>query len=508
MRSIVTRSIQFFALAAAVLAGGSVRSQTIFLEEFDGGASTTGFVVDQLNVTDCRWEFAPDSAGAFDFSVDGLGEWPAGPGFDSSFVFLDSDACGGTSVVVNSFLTSAPFNASGGGYQLLSFAHQFRSLSASFIKVEAYNGSAWSEVYGQTGTSVGYPNPTTVTSINISDAVAASPVAQVRFQFSAGWDWWWAVDSIEVKTVNCIYPAGLAISGITTSGGTVSWTDNGSVGYEWVITTGALPDGSNAVASGTGANTVATGLASGTGYTVFVRSTCGGGSSDWSAGITFSTLITNDECDTAVPVTVNGDDLCGSVTGGTVVGATASGVTSTCFGTADDDVWFSFTADAASHVISLIDLTGSTGDMYFAVWSGTCAAPVLVPNSCSDPQTATINGLVAGQSYLLQVYTWTATPDQTSAFNVCIGSANIGIGELAAAPVVEVYPNPVSDVLNIRSVDASAVNVRIVDVMGRVVAQQPMARTVPVEQLSVGTYALIATDAHGQAVAHARFVKE
>ncbi len=95
--------------------------------------------------------------------------------------------------------------------------------------------------------------------------------------------------------MNCIYPAGLAITAITSSGGTVSWTDNGSAGYEWVITTGALPDGSNAVASGTGANILATGLASGTGYTVFVRFTCGGGNSDWSSGIFFITLITNDE---------------------------------------------------------------------------------------------------------------------------------------------------------------------------------------------------------------------
>ena len=95
--------------------------------------------------------------------------------------------------------------------------------------------------------------------------------------------------------MNCIYSAGLVITDITSSGGTVSWTDYGSVGYEWVITTSALPDGSNAVASRTGANTLATGLASGTGYIVFLRSTCGGGNSEWSSGISFITLISNDE---------------------------------------------------------------------------------------------------------------------------------------------------------------------------------------------------------------------
>ena len=62
MRSTITRSARFFALTAALIISRGVWSQTIFLEEFDGGASTTGFVVDQTNVTDCRWEFAPDSA--------------------------------------------------------------------------------------------------------------------------------------------------------------------------------------------------------------------------------------------------------------------------------------------------------------------------------------------------------------------------------------------------------------------------------------------------------------
>jgi Secretion system C-terminal sorting domain len=495
-------------LSAALLLACGTNAQTIFLEEFDGGVSTTGFVVDQTNVTDCRWEFAPDSAGGFDFSVDGAGEWPAGPGFDSSFVFLDSDACGGTSVVVNSLVTSAPFDASAPGGKLLSFAHQFQARLESFIRVEAYNGNTWTEVYYHTGTSVGYPNPTALESINITDAVGASPVAQIRFQFSAGWDWWWAVDSIEVKSVTCIYPNGLAISNITTDGGTVSWTDNGSAGYEWVITTGALPDGSNAVASGTGANPLATGLASGTGYTVYVRSTCGGESSDWSSGVPFSTLITNDGCETAAPVTVNGDDLCGSVTSGTVVGATASGVTTTCSGTADDDVWFSFTANSTSQVVSLIDITGSTSDMYFAVWSGTCAAPELVPNSCSDPQTATINGLVAGQPYLLQVYTWTGTPDQTSAFNVCIGASVIGIDELNASAAIDVYPNPVSDVLNLRNMSGAAVNVSIIDVLGHMVAQHPAARSISVESLATGTYTLVTTDLKGRSLARGRFVKE
>ena len=185
-----------------VLPGLAGSAQTLWLEEFDGGASTTGFWVDSTNVTDCRWEFAPDSVSVYDFSQDFSGFWPAGPGFDSSFVFLDSDACGGTGVVVDSYLYSAPFDASGLGTYMLHFTHQFRARLASFCRVEASaDGATWTQVANYTSTDVGYPNPAVADSVDITTATANSATAQVRFEFNAGWDWWWALDSISVTYV-------------------------------------------------------------------------------------------------------------------------------------------------------------------------------------------------------------------------------------------------------------------------------------------------------------------
>lgn len=173
--------------------------QTLWLEEFDGGASTTGFWVDTLNTTDCRWKFAPDSVGPEDFSQDFGGEWPAGIGFDSSFVFLDSDACGDFNVAVNSFLTSAPFDASELGSYWLHYSHQFRARQFSFCRIEASpDGSTWSEVANYTSNDEGYPNPTIRDSTDLTLALSSSATAQVRFQFNSGWDWWWAIDSISV----------------------------------------------------------------------------------------------------------------------------------------------------------------------------------------------------------------------------------------------------------------------------------------------------------------------
>ncbi len=186
------------ALSGTLLSNSSNAQTTLWSEEFDGGVSTTGFTVDN-NVSDCYWTFAPDSVheGAT-FSQDFSGAWPTGPGMDSSFVFLDSDECGASGIVVNSFLTSAAFDASAFGTYRLDFTHQFRARLQSFIHVDAWNGAAWTEVYHHTGSDVGYPNPTVLQSVDISNATGGSAEAKVRFQFSAGWDWWWALDSIRV----------------------------------------------------------------------------------------------------------------------------------------------------------------------------------------------------------------------------------------------------------------------------------------------------------------------
>ncbi len=410
------------ALAAVLAFTTSTNAQVVLNEQFTGGASTTGFTVADT-ASDCSWIYAPGGLTPDAFSQLGGGALPTGAGFDTDFVFLDSDECGASGITVNSYLISAPFDASATGSYILSFSQQFRARLASFGRVEVYDGNTWNQVANYTTTNVGYPNPAVTTSINITTATGGSAAAQIRFQFSAGWDWWWALDNIMIERVSCAAPEDLAVTGITVEGGIIGWMDNGSAGYEWAVTAGGLPDGNNELASGDGTGMTIIGLQSGTPYTAFVRSDCGDGTfSNWSNGFPFTTGITNDECSGAIALTVNPDYSCGTVTAGTVAGATGSGVTSTCGGTADDDVWFSFTATDTAHSVSLINITGSTTDMFMALWTGDCGNLTLVPGSCSDPQSAFMAGLTPGTTYYLQVYTYTSTAGQNSAFNVCIGT--------------------------------------------------------------------------------------
>ncbi len=396
---------------AAITAGTMASAQVVFNETFTDGISQAGFTVAQTTGT-CTWLFNNPEPRPI-----------TGAGFDVDFAIFDSDHCGSGADSAAADLLSPVFNASGTGNFILSFSQQFRDIVGQVASVDVWNGSVWTTVYTPTGADEGYPNPAMTESVNITPATGGNSAAQIRFHYAGQWRWWWALDNIALQKMTCAPPAGLAVTAITTSGGTIGWTDNGSAGYEWAVTTGAVPNGTNAVASGTGSNHTIAGLNSGTPYTAWVRANCGDGTfSSWSNGVHFTTGITNDECGGAIHLMVNTNQNCANTTPGTVSGATASGLPSSCFGTADDDVWFMFTATDTLHRISLKNITGSTSDMYMALWAGTCGSLNLVPGSCSDPETMDIGGLSVGTTYYLQVYTWTSVPGQNSAFDVCVGT--------------------------------------------------------------------------------------
>ncbi|MEL0643240.1 T9SS type A sorting domain-containing protein [Olleya sp. Ti.3.14] len=131
----------------------------------------------------------------------------------------------------------------------------------------------------------------------------------------------------------------------------------------------------------------------------------------------------NDECTSAIPLTVNADLDCMNVTSGTIAAATASGIATACGGTEDDDVWYSFMATSTTHVIDLQNITGGTTDLYHAVYDATSGCEALgTALTCSDPNTSTTSGLTVGTTYFVQVYSWTGTAGQTSNFDICIGT--------------------------------------------------------------------------------------
>lgn len=189
----------------------------------------------------------------------------------------------------------------------------------------------------------------------------------------------------------------------------------------------------------TGANiesTVLTGLTAGTTYFIRVHSQQNN-AGQGTFTICVAQPLSNDNCAGATTLTVNPTAACTVTTSGTTIGASQS--QAGCTGTADDDVWYRFTATGTTHGISV---TTPTMDAVFQVFSGTCAATVSL--SCIDAvfssgtEQTVLNGLTPGATYFIRVYSWANGTGQGT-FTICVNTivspANDNCAGAAAATV-------------------------------------------------------------------------
>jgi len=125
----------------------------------------------------------------------------------------------------------------------------------------------------------------------------------------------------------------------------------------------------------------------------------------------------NDNCSGAIQIIPG--YTCVATTGD-VSGATQSQVG--CTGTADDDVWFYFTATSTKHTITVV--ASSSFDAILQVFTGSCGS--LVSSSCNDnsgtggTETAQLTGLTIGQKYYYRVYDYYSGTPTTSTFTTCV----------------------------------------------------------------------------------------
>ncbi|MFM7018326.1 GEVED domain-containing protein [Flavobacterium sp.] len=227
----------------------------------------------------------------------------------------------------------------------------------------------------------------------------------------------------------CPQPSGLSVSDISAFSALLSW-NTGCTETMWDVHV-TLAGGGEPVGAPSGVNVTSPYLVNNlipeTAYDFYVRANCqGNGYSVWTGPFTFTTTAippSNDDCINSYPLTVNPDLNCGIVTSGTINAATPSTVNdTTCFGDANDDVWFSFVATQTAHQISLINVVGTTTDLYHSLWTGPdCDNLTLVPNSCSDPNVSVPSGLVVGETYYVRVYSYSSSPEITT-FDVCVST--------------------------------------------------------------------------------------
>jgi hypothetical protein len=267
----------------------------------------------------------------------------------------------------------------------------------------------------------------------------------------------------------CAKPTTLTATAITQSTALLGWAQpanpDGSNATAWQVS--AVPCGSGVPATGSSSWVNAnsnpfyiTGLASTTCYEYYVRAVCSTTESSLITGpFIFNTLISNDECTGAIEIPVNQNTNCLQTVQGSLAFATGSTNASSCDGTLDDDdVWFSFTATATSHYISLLGVNYSASPgLKYSLFTGSCGALTQLGGCTTNstlPPNPSLNALTIGATYYIRVYSSGTTP-VTTTFEICIGT-NAGtcataLPLCAIAPIiipnnvgVPTLPNPIS----------------------------------------------------------------
>jgi len=173
----------------------------------------------------------------------------------------------------------------------------------------------------------------------------------------------------------------------------------------------------------------------------------------------------NDDCAGATPLTVGTSCV---TTEGTVESATES-LASCNGGNANDDVWYSFVADAAT---ATVEVTGASDfDAVLEVFDGACGSTSLgcIDNTGDEGTESTdLTGLVSGTTYYFRVYHYYTALSTTPTFDVCVYNVITGISNNDLATSLSVYPNPSNGqfVVEVNGIEATA-ELTVIDIAGR-----------------------------------------
>ncbi|MCG3167281.1 MAG: hypothetical protein POELPBGB_03068 [Bacteroidia bacterium] len=171
------------------------------------------------------------------------------------------------------------------------------------------------------------------------------------------------------------------------------------------------------------------GLTGGTTYYVRAYSWAASGNSTFT--LCLSLPPANDICSGAINIGTIATG--GGCTNTTINTATASQSQTGCTGTADDDVWYTFTLPVGYTALnySNTNISGNT-DRVIQIFSGSCGS--LTSVACQDAESGQVSGLTGGTTYYLRAHTFgsgnssnfTLCLSLPPANDICSGAINIG----------------------------------------------------------------------------------
>jgi len=392
-----------------------------------------------------------------------------------------AQACGGNSIRKNlysgattSVLTTPNFvGASNGTDVTFSFDYKVVNWSAATVATPANFGSCFVELSTDSGTTW-----ITKYTIDATNHIVANTCANVLFTIPSGdvpsgsdlqfrfrntWtagDYYFYLDNIAItqetsSAPNCdallTTPTVDATNASIT--GNLVWSAATGVATGYNLTVGTSAGGSDILSTTDVGNVTSYGVGALTASTTYYVSIVPYNLNGDATGCTEYSFTTysapvNDDCSGAISLTVNPDLTCTDFASGTIQGASASSTSTTsCSGSEDDDVWFSFVATDTRHKIDLTNIAGSTTFIEHSLWTGAdCDNLNLVPGTCSTANSSVINNLVIGETYYFRVYSNTTTPDQNTTFDVCVATLPPPItGSTCADPIIVTLPYTTTD---------------------------------------------------------------
>lgn len=167
-------------------------SQILLSEDFSSGSLPAGWTNDSLGLpADHLWIFNNQYNRVI-----------TGAGFDANFAIFDSDEGSVDDMVdENVSLTTPSINISAATILFLELDQQYREVIGAtggtrVLEISTDNGANWINL-DSSQSNLGYPNPAVHTIYDLTSYLPATSL-MVRFHYYGSWDWWWAIDNIEV----------------------------------------------------------------------------------------------------------------------------------------------------------------------------------------------------------------------------------------------------------------------------------------------------------------------
>ncbi len=376
---------------------------------------------------------------------------------------------------------------------------------------------SWSAVTAATSYAVDYKLNTDVNWTSFSTAQTGTSANLTGLSASSLYDWRvsatcpsgttsaTAAQFTTTAVPPCTAPTGLASSSVTSSSATVSWTAvSGALNYAVDYKLNSSGTWTSFSTAQTGTSASLTGLSASSLYDWRVTTNCSSGSSTASAA-QFTTAAPS-TCPGVYDVSTNG---------------TASGAATIPFNTdikglispTGDNDYYKFVITTGG--TATITLTTLPGDYDIRLYSSNGTTQLAISQNGSTT-SETISRTYTAGTYYVRVYGYNGANSATTCYTlkVALGTAARVIDEVPVysnKKAFTVYPNPVSDKLNINLTGYEGVSsVSLIDVNGRTVVSQRTAQvnsTMDISKLTKGVYLVRVITAGGE-VLNTKVVKQ